>query len=413
MNHSTALGPRPILDTTRILVAASLLVLIFQASGARGAIPFRTQEIDRSLTVGYAVRLIDMNRDGRLDILVVDARRLIWFENPSWKRHTILTGETKPDNVCVAPHDVDGDGQLDLAVGADWRPFDTATGGTIQLLRQQSNAAWKLFPIGEEPTVHRMQWADLDGDRQPELVVVPLLGRGSKPPAYAERPVRVLAFSIPKNPATDRWPMHVIDESLHVCHNFEPVDFDGDGRTDLVIVSFEGVHVLRNLGAGRWEQIHVGEGNQTNRPNRGASEVKVGRTAASRFIATIEPWHGFEVVVYTPPASGQGLWQRQVLDRQLKWGHAVWCADLDGEPGDELVIGVRDDMDGQHRSGVRLYTPTGGDPGASWSAQRLDPGGVAVEDLAVGDLDGEGDLDIVAVGRKTGNVRIYWNQTRQ
>jgi hypothetical protein len=35
---------------------------------------------------------------------------------------------------------------------------------------------------------------------------------------------------------------------------------------------------------------------------------------------------------------------------------------------------------------------------------------VAVEDLAAVDLNGDGRIDIVAVGRKTGNVRIYWNE---
>ena len=40
----------------------------------------------------------------------------------------------------------------------------------------------------------------------------------------------------------------------------------------------------------------------------------------------------------------------------------------------------------------------------------LDDGGVAVEDLAVADLNGDGKPEIIAVGRKTQNVRIYWNE---
>ena len=45
-----------------------------------------------------------------------------------------------------------------------------------------------------------------------------------------------------------------------------------------------------------------------------------------------------------------------------------------------------------------------------WRRQLVDAGGVAVEDLAAADLNGDGRIDIVAVGRATGNVRIYWNE---
>jgi hypothetical protein len=102
-----------------------------------------------------------------------------------------------------------------------------------------------------------------------------------------------------------------------------------------------------------------------------------------------------------------------VLDDHLAWGHAVWCADLDGDGGDELIIGVRDDPGKnatfQERRGVRVYKAQD-DRGERWARQLIDPGGVAVEDLAVADLDGDGRPDIVAVGRQTRNVRIYWNQ---
>jgi hypothetical protein len=102
------------------------------------------------------------------------------------------------------------------------------------------------------------------------------------------------------------------------------------------------------------------------------------------------------------------LWTRHVLDEQLKWGHAVSCADLDGDADQELIIGVRDNFDDENLCGVRIYDPS--DPTAGkWNRQLIDPGGVAIEDAAAGDLDGDGRIDIVAVGRQTHNVRIYWN----
>jgi hypothetical protein len=99
-----------------------------------------------------------------------------------------------------------------------------------------------------------------------------------------------------------------------------------------------------------------------------------------------------------------------VIDDKLKWGHAVWCADLDGDGNDELMIGVRDDLSQKpgERRGVRIYKATD-DRGAAWSRHDVDAGGVAVEDLAAADLDNDGRIDIVAVGRQTGNIRIYWN----
>src|SRR5262249_50715218 len=66
---------------------------------------FRMQEIETGLGVGYAVLLVDLNGDGKKDIVVVDTKRVVWYENPTWKRHTILEGQTKPDNVCIAAYD--------------------------------------------------------------------------------------------------------------------------------------------------------------------------------------------------------------------------------------------------------------------------------------------------------------------
>lgn len=378
---------------------------------------FRMREIDTSLTVGYAVLLVDVNGDGKKDIVVVDTNRVVWYENPTWKRRSIIEGVTKPDNVSIAAYDIDGDGQLDFVLGADWKPFNTKSGGTLQWLKRGKTLddLWTVIPIGEEPVVHRIRFADVLGEGKPQLINVPLMGRdSSKENNWMDgKPVRIQAYRIPKNPVKDRWLPETVDESLHVVHNFYPVPSADGKRMDLLTASYEGVHLL-SLAGGKRTLQHLGVGNQDHpKSNRGASEIKRGQLKnGKKYIATIEPWHGFQVVVYTEPKEpSQKLWDRHVVDDQLRWGHAVWCADLDGDGDEELLIGVRDDLSGKpgQRSGVRIYKAVDG-IGAKWERKIVEDGGVATEDMAAADLDGDGKIDLVAVGRKTKNVRIYWNQ---
>jgi len=408
--------------SSRLIFVACAVVLIpllsfLSAAEEAGAIPaFSVQQIEKNLEVGYAVLLVDVNNDGKKDIVVVDTKRVVWYENPSWQRRTIIEGQTKPDNVCIAAADIDGDGQLDFALGAAWNPSNTKSGGTLQWLRRGKTLEepWSVHPIGEEPTLHRIRFADLGGDGKPVLLVVPLMGRDSTGAKnhMDGQPVRVLAYRIPKDPLRDRWPMEVLDQSMHVVHNFQAIPSDHGKGMDVLTASYEGVSLLQRSGD-KWTRRHLGMGDQAHPDkSRGSSEIKRGKLKSGQpFIATIEPWHGDKVVVYTPPTESTGLWERHVLDDRLKWGHAVWCADLDGDGGDELIIGVRDVLSSKsgENCGVRIFKAQD-DKGTKWERHLLDEGGVRVEDLAADDLDGDGRIDLVAVGRQSHNARIYWNK---
>jgi hypothetical protein len=381
---------------------------------------FRMQEIETNLGIGYAVLLVDVNGDGKKDIVVVDRKRVVWYENPTWKRRTIIEGQTRPENVCIAAHDVDGDGQVEFVLGAGWEGLKSEVEGPLYLLKRGKSLdePWNIYPIGGEPSVHRIRFADLDGDGHPSLIVSPLLGpKSSKAKNWEDVPVRLLAYKVPKDPVRDRWTPEVIDDTMHVMHNFYPVPA-GDGKQkgmNILTASYEGVHLLSRDGD-KWARHQVGKGNQDNpKSNRGSSEVKRGKLKDGLpYIATIEPWHGHQVVVYTPPGDPKALWNRQVLDDRLRWGHAVWCADLDGDGDEELIVGVRDDLSQKagERCGVRIYKASDIKNG-KWDRHLVDEGGVAVEDLAAADLDGDGRIDIVAVGRQTKNIRIYWNEGKK
>jgi hypothetical protein len=385
-------------------------------TAAQAQFHFEPQELATQLQVGYAVRVLDVNQDGRLDIAIVDSKRVLWLEAPQWTEHVIYeTPDAKFDNVCFAPHDIDGDGRIDFALGADWQFGNSDSGGTIGWLQQTATGPWKYHAIAGEPTTHRMNWVDLNHSGRPSLIVAPLKGRGSRAPGFDQVGIRLLAFDPPANPLQETWNQRVLTDSLHVMHNFEATDLDADGRAELITASYEGVTWLRTNDQHQVELIRLGTGQEEAAPKRGASEIRAGKLASGGdYIATIEPWHGDKVVVYVAPDQWQQskqLWTRFVLDDQLAWGHAVACANLDEDADQELIIGVRDDQNDQFRRGVRIYDPLEANSG-KWQRTLLDPGGVAIEDLVVADLDHDGDNDIVAVGRATHNVKIYWNQLR-
>jgi hypothetical protein len=382
-------------------VAASVT---FGGLGADGQPPggsafrFRAEQIATDFGVGYAVATGDVNADGRTDVVAISGTDLVWFEAPKFQKQIILSGATPRDNVCLALHDIDRDGKLDVALGASWQPSNTTGGGTLHWVKQgAAGAPWELHAIAEEPTLHRIRWADVDGDGNSELVVAPLHGRGTKAPDWQGPGARVLVFTPPANPAKDPWPMEVADDTLHILHNFQPTNMDADRQDELLSASREGVNVLKRKGKGTWTRTLIGEGSP--------GEIKIGRVGGRRMLATIEPWHGQSVVVY---AEGAGTWPRTVIESEIAGGHALGWADFDGDGSEELAVGWRDAK--PRPVGVAVYTVD--KEGAVKSRFMVDEGGMATEDLVVADLNGDKQPDIVASGRATRNVKIYWNETR-
>lgn len=349
-----------------------------------------------------------MDGNGTLDIvaLATTPSRLAWYRNPDWTRFDILSGSER--NIDVAPYDIDRDGDTDLALACEFSLGDSLRGGLVRWLECPVNPTeqleWTAHDIDRVPTAHRIRWADVTGDGTPDLVNLPIIGIGASPPEY-QVGVQFKAYEIPGHPAADAWPSHVIDDGLHMAHGIAIVDWDDSPPAEVLTASFEGVQLYSRDASDRaWERRRLGSGKRVARPGQGSSEVGMGRLGAdgSRYIAAIEPWHGNEVVVYAPPEIGAGLWSRWVIDDSLMDGHALACADFNGDSIDEIVAGYR----GAEHNLYLYYLDT--DAGR-WNRVTIDEGGMGAAGVAVADIDGNETPDIVAIGTATNNIVLYTN----
>jgi hypothetical protein len=280
-------------------------------------------------------------------------------------------------------------------LGAGWTRQNT---GTLQWVKQNAPGAvpaWTVFPISAEPTLHRIKWADVDGDGKMELIAAPLHGAGAKGPDWEGPAARLLMFRVPPSPATDAWPMEVAGAVNHIQHNFLVANLDGDPADELITASKEGLRLWNRGQDGTWTHVLVGEG--------APGEVKLGRVAGRRVLATVEPWHGAGVAVYVEQPGGTP-WSKRTIENALTEGHALGWADFNGDGDDELAVGWR-----RGEPGLAVYSVTG--DGTLASKMLVDDGGMDCEDLIVGDFNGDKRPDIVASGRATRNITIYWNDT--
>jgi hypothetical protein len=223
-----------------------------------------------------------------------------------------------------------------------------------------------------------MKLPNMSREVAPALVIAPLHGRGDPKAASGSK---ILSYRKPAN-VRDEWPTEVLGDSLHATHNFDLF------QIFVIVASQEGVWRLPH---------HPDFPNPIFGADKPAGEVRLA-LHRTPFLATIEPMHGNQLAVYVKE-------KRHLLTDQMNEGHALAVGDIAGDRTPEIAVGWRG-KDG----GVRVFTSTD-ETLSTWRESVIDDGGMACEDLCLADLDGDRDLEIIASGRATKNVKIYWNET--
>ena len=166
----------------------------------------------------------------------------------------------------------------------------------------------------------------------------------------------------------------------------------------MLSASFTGVFV-HEFEKGAWTRTALTKGDPTAWPKSGSSDIVVGHLDRERFFATIEPWHGNQVVVYRQE---KDAWTRTVIDTAITDGHTLVA-----------VISTATDATSSWPASAAasaVSTSTGSAIHARTPGKKsvLDDG-MAGAGCAVADLNADKRPDIVCIGWATANLKWYEN----
>ena len=372
-----------------------------------GPVQFQAHDVADFLG-GYAVAVADFNNDGLLDVIAnsVGTPGLMWHENPTWEPHVITSELSSVVNKAVG--DIDGDGIPEVAIQSGFAMVAARSEGLNWIARSGGDPTgeWELELIDRWETSHHVNWMDLDGDGALELVNAPLIGPGSLGPTYDQDFASVFWYG------QDGWNRGIVADAdiPGVIHRVRAVDFDGDGRDEILVASFEGIGHYRATGTGdamMFEKQLLSPGHVEAAPRLGASDVGTGMSSGEWIMASVEPWHGNEVVVYTE--SG-GAWQRRVIFEGITRGHEIAVLDLNGDGRADIVANDNSRVTQNlpdATPGVHVFFSPDDPATGEWTYSRIEDE-YAMNGCVGGDMNQDGLPDIVCTGGG-GKIRWYEN----
>ena len=123
----------------------------------------------------------------------------------------------------------------------------------------------------------------------------------------------------------------------------------------------------------------------------------------NQLVAGIQPMHGTKLAVYDEAG------KKEIISEGFGQGHALAIDHITGDPSSvQIVAGWREpDLEG--KVGIKIFTAKSS-AYKEWTMYWIDQNGIACEDLQVADINGDGRKDIIAAGRSTHNLKIYWNR---
>lgn len=321
-----------------------------------------------------AALVLDVDKDGADDFVIAgwSTPSMVWFKRTgkTWQRYLL---DNRKSHIEAGGDflDIDGDGDLDIVQGGSW-VTNEVWWWENPYPKYDRDLPWDRHFIKDsgEKQHHDQIFGDFDGDGRAELVF------------WNQRARKLLIADIPPDPKKKEnwsfsmvwsWPRDFKYEGFANC------DVDGDGRVDLV-------------GGGMWFK-HLGE--KKFKANVIDAGYGMSRPAAGDFIQGGRP----EIVLNSGDGVGplnlyqwkMGGWVKHTLVPKIDHGHTLQVGDINRDG--KLDIYAAEMFRPGPGAACRQLVLYGNGKGKF--VTQVVSTGIGTHEGKLGDLDGDGDLDIL------------------